>query len=484
MKWSRRTKLLVAGCFALFVTLSISIQRWIVYPQFQALEAQDVRRNTEQLLAGVERETRSLASFIADYAEWDDAWAYVGSPDPEFIRSNFAQSGFERENFQMVWIIRADGAVLYRACFDPAQRRLEEVTAAAGERILEGHSFLRPLTGESVSGIMVTAQGAALVAAHPILTTKGGGPPRGVLVMGRLMGPAFAGKLSEQMRLPVELRPVQNRTARLKPNVPVHRRLASGEMETTILWKDWFGQPALVLSMRSPPNITAVGRRALVQSVLAVLGQGMLFLIIGGLVARRSIQRSQKAEIARQLEERTAALRETEQYLQAIMNTVPAAIVIVDAARHTILDANPAALALINASREDVVGQRCHTFICPAEEGRCPITEEGKVCDRAERQLLRRDGVVIPVLKTVVSTHLRGQDCLLECFVDIRDQKAADEKIRQTVEDLGRMNRAMIGREERILELKREVNALLHELGRGAGYRDDGNLARAGGVTS
>ncbi len=483
MKRSKQAILTVAGAFLLFVLLSVSIQRWIVYPQFQALQALAVQRNAEQLLAAVQRETRILASFLADYAEWDDTWNFVESRDPAYLESNFAQSAFERGNFELVWIVRADGAVIYRAVFDPEQGTLDAAGFENGERILEGHPFLTALSGPPSSGFLPTAQGFALVAVHPILTNMGAGPPRGVLVMGRQMGPAFVDRLVDHVRLPVRLRPEPNPTGRLRPGLPVQRSLASGEVETTVLHNDWFGKPAVTLSIRTPPDITMVGRRALMQSVFAVLGQGLLFLLVGGLLAHRALQRSHRAELARQLEERTTTLRETEQYLKAIMDTVPAGIVIVDAREHLILDANPAALSLMNGRREEVVGHLCHTFICPAEKGRCPITDLGKTCDRAEQQLLRTDGTAIAVLKTVVPTHLRGQDCLLECFVDIREQKATDAKLRQTLADMERINKAMVGREERVLELKREVNALLRELGRVARYRDDALPADGGANT-
>lgn len=476
MKWSMRVALMVAGAFVLFVTLSVSIQRWIVYPQFQALEAQDVKRATDRLVAAMDRESAKLAGFIADYAEWDDAWAFAADLNPEFIRSNFALNAFQRENFHMVWIIGVDGKLLYRAIYNVERDALDETFDLEGEQLLEGHPFLKPLSGTSLAGIIPTAQGAALVAAHPILTSDGSGPPRGIMVMGRRIGPEFVQSLSEQLQLPVEQGLLLSWYGRLQPGVPFHRRLASGTLETAVQWNDLFGKPGLVLTMNMPPDITAVGRRALFQSVLALLAQGVLFLAIGGLVLQRSLQRSHKAELANQLEERTATLRETEHYLKTIMDTVPVGIFIADAQSHTLLDANPAALTLINARREDVLGQNGQKFLGATET--VALSIEGQ--KRNEQVLTRLDGSTLPVLKTVVPTHLRGQNCLLECFVDIRDQKAAEEKIRQTVEDMGRLNRAMIGREERVLELKHEVNLLLQELGRAARYREGSRLTSAG----
>jgi PAS domain S-box-containing protein len=470
MKRSVRMTLLGAGAFLLFVVLSVSIQRWIVYPQFELLEKQDLQRSTDALLAAYDREAHSLGEFIADYAEWDDTWAFVADNNPVFLKSNFAAASFQRGNFHCVWILAADGRVLYRAAYNFEQDTLEEITAEAGERILEGHPFLQPLTGQSMRGLLPLAGGITMVAAHPILTTKGEGPPRGILIMGRYLGPAFAEKLSEQVQRPVQVGNLQDWFGRVQEGQPLHRHLRTGELQSVVLWNDLFGKSGLVLTMISPPDVTTVGKHALVQSVAAVVAQGVLFVIIGGMLARRSLRRSQQEEITRQLAERTAALQETEQYLKTIMENVPAGIVIVDAASHRIVDANPAALHLMAARREDVLGNVCRACSVPGNPNPEPGTVESEIFARAERIMHRLDGSQIPVIKTVVPIRLRGQDCQLHCFVDIRDQKDAEEKMRQTVEDLGRLNRAMLGREERVLELKSEVNQLLKEVGRATRY--------------
>ena len=74
-----------------------------------------------------------------------------------------------------------------------------------------------------------------------------------------------------------------------------------------------------------------------------------------------------------------------------IFNTQLNGIVIIDPETHTIVDANIAAVQMIGASREDVSGHICHKFICPAEKGRCPITDLGIDVDNRERVLTRTD---------------------------------------------------------------------------------------------
>ena len=55
---------------------------------------------------------------------------------------------------------------------------------------------------------------------------------------------------------------------------------------------------------------------------------------------------------------------------------------------------------------------------------------------------------------------------------DITEQKRTEESLRKILNETERVNRLMQGRETRIVGLKREVNALRAELGRGSGYRE------------
>ncbi|MDV2480594.1 PAS domain-containing protein [Methanoculleus sp. Wushi-C6] len=135
------------------------------------------------------------------------------------------------------------------------------------------------------------------------------------------------------------------------------------------------------------------------------------------------------------------ALRRREQELKVLLASLPTGVVVVDAATHRILDANPTALALFKAPREEVVGKCCHNHICPAEEGNCPITDQGSTFDRSERVVLTADGEEVPVLKSVARVHLSGRPCLIESFVDISDRKRAEEEIRVRNQQLAVLNR-------------------------------------------
>jgi len=128
------------------------------------------------------------------------------------------------------------------------------------------------------------------------------------------------------------------------------------------------------------------------------------------------------------------ALRESENRLRIILDSIQAGILIIDPETHTIVDLNPAAAKLIGAPKKNVVGSICHRYICPAEMGKCPITDLKQNVENKERTLLTAHGETHPIIKTVVPITMGGRKYLLETFVDITDRKQAEEALRESEE--------------------------------------------------
>jgi two-component system, cell cycle sensor histidine kinase and response regulator CckA len=141
--------------------------------------------------------------------------------------------------------------------------------------------------------------------------------------------------------------------------------------------------------------------------------------------------------LAQEVEERQEAeraLRESEVRLKKILDSVDVGVMIVEAATHQVVSINPKALAVFGSSEEEILGKVCHRYICPAERGKCPISDLGQTLDASERVLLTKQGEQLPIIKSVVRTKLNGQDCLVESFVDITDRKRVEESLRNSEE--------------------------------------------------
>jgi PAS domain S-box-containing protein len=128
------------------------------------------------------------------------------------------------------------------------------------------------------------------------------------------------------------------------------------------------------------------------------------------------------------------ALRESEERMKALWDNARAGIMVIDKESHRIIDVNRIAAELIGAPKEEIVGSICHNFVCPAERGRCPITDLGQKIDNTERTLLTVEGKSIPILKTVTSVVIKGREELIESFVDITKRKKLEQEIRDILD--------------------------------------------------
>ncbi len=144
------------------------------------------------------------------------------------------------------------------------------------------------------------------------------------------------------------------------------------------------------------------------------------------------------------------ALSESEGRLRTILDNIQTGIIIIDPETHTIVDANPVATRLIGAQKSELIGSTCHKYICPAEVGRCPITDLEQIVDNSERVLLTAAGEEQPIIKTVTSVMLGGRKHLLESFVDItqlrhteKELEKLNKDLKQTVLELSRSNRQL-----------------------------------------
>ena len=125
------------------------------------------------------------------------------------------------------------------------------------------------------------------------------------------------------------------------------------------------------------------------------------------------------------------ALLDSEAYLKTIMAAIQAGVIVIDVEKHTIADINMAAENLIGDKREAIIGKECHKYICPAEKGKCPITDLNQIVDRSERVLINAQGEQIPILKTVVPLTIKGRKYLIESFIDISERKRMEEELKR-----------------------------------------------------
>lgn len=143
------------------------------------------------------------------------------------------------------------------------------------------------------------------------------------------------------------------------------------------------------------------------------------------------------------LQERSSALQEKEMKLQEneyfhreLFTHVMVGMVLIDTKTHCIEQINEYAANVVGLPREEIIGRWCFRFLYPANEN----PEEKDPQETFHRPfsshsfeaiVLRSDGSECPVVKTINNILMDGRDMLLVSFMDVSDQKKAQEELRE-----------------------------------------------------
>ena len=105
------------------------------------------------------------------------------------------------------------------------------------------------------------------------------------------------------------------------------------------------------------------------------------------------------------------------------------------------------------------------------------VSEAG---DHFETRQRRKDGSLLDVEISTNGAICGGQKLVFCVCRDITERKRAEEQTKQQLGELRRWHEVTVGREERIAELKREVNELARRLGEPPRYADSGLSPKRG----
>jgi PAS domain S-box-containing protein len=176
-------------------------------------------------------------------------------------------------------------------------------------------------------------------------------------------------------------------------------------------------------------------------------------------------ERSRAAETALQLSK--------QDFSRAFLSS-PTAVCINTVAEGRFLDVNDAWERVAGYPREEVIGRTTLELQVWAEtkdrEELRRLIAAGRPVSAREARFRRKDGALLETLLSVERIGFGGEPCLISTIIDITGQKQAQQKLTEQIAELSRWHAATLGREERILDLKREVNELLARLGAPARY--------------
>ena len=475
MSLRMRILLLVGIAILVLALLSATVIPGVIVPRFEEIETRLARDHGQRALRAVQDEFGDLEAIAGDWGAWDDSREFMSGRAPDFLKRNLNPETLATLDLDFMVFLRPDGQVFRAAGKDPSRPALPKGLQAhivhyaslrtGTETLRHWHCAVR------------YAGGGALVASSAITDSQHHADPVGLLVVGRLLDREWLVSLSERLQetvsmarsgdpqLTEELRAVGMKTIPRNQTAVVPVSLTQLSIWTHLPSECPEKSSEVFLRMVMQRDISAYGRASARIAFWAAMGVGgvallVLWLVLDFLLLRplsalvgriRQLETSQDfsqrvpengrdelSAVAHGINRLLASqedahlqLRRSEKRLRAILDTVQTGILVIDSETHQILEANPVAARLIGAHSHEIVGHRCHKFVCPHEGSDCPADNaEGHVLNISERVLVRWDGSEIPVLKTVVPIRLNGRDCYLESFVDLRERKQAEEERR------------------------------------------------------
>jgi len=203
-----RKKILLFSALALgaFLAAVYLVSRFALLNGFARLESDSGRENVRRIKNGFESEQTQLETIAQDYAQWDQTYAFMETRDPSFAREELTNGTFKLMRVGFLALFDPAGnLVLYRDSGNWDLDGSDLETVATPVKATDATS--RPHLG------FLDLKGRMMLADYePILTSRGQGNPRGVLVMGRELDAKTMASLSRSVGFSVWLEPADANT--------------------------------------------------------------------------------------------------------------------------------------------------------------------------------------------------------------------------------------------------------------------------------
>ncbi|MBK7877415.1 MAG: HAMP domain-containing protein [Planctomycetes bacterium] len=296
-----RLGLTIAGIFAVYATIDFTIQRTLVYPSFEELEAREAREDVERVTAALQAEVEHLDSLCHDWAAWDDTVRFIHEHDEAYVNSTLTESTLENAELAVVLFVARDGRVVERRLgpgLDPARCEAAEFPVERRDPTHPLHTITSPT--DQASGFVAAPCGPLLVAARPIVPSDEQGEPCGSLLMARLVDEGRIAHLRTRTRVQFDLVPLDDRGPEAPGRAAALSELLAGETFATrasneevrsgwALLRDYRGQPMALLEASLPRGISAEGRRVVDYAQLSLLAAALLVLAVTRLLLKRIV---------------------------------------------------------------------------------------------------------------------------------------------------------------------------------------------------
>lgn len=287
--------LLLCALFATYGAIDYVVQREVILPSFEALEADLARTDMDRVRRAIDGELEQLQTFCADWGNWLETYQYMAGANPAFIEENMTPATLEAVGLDVVAFVDADGRFVWKKGMNPATHDDLGYQMLSGDGLSANHPFREAIrTGQGAQGLVVTEHGPALLVVAPVLDGAGNGPHHGSVLLARVITSEVAARLAEQAQVALQVntlaglpRTESERVGLLQPRIltqqftnAVYRNL-----------EDIYGRSTVQLRIDVPRKVSAQGRDAISYALVSLFIGGVIVLLVLVVALRRMVLR-------------------------------------------------------------------------------------------------------------------------------------------------------------------------------------------------
>lgn len=504
----------VSSVLILLFFLVSSVLSRILTDDFLELEKRSVEENVRRVADALDNSIDDLAVKVSDWGQWDDTYDFIEDGNAEYLDANLQDVALELLHIQFVVITDVDGKILFKKEID---REAKEVAFSEGfEQFIMTHpSLTRHEDNKSIhTGVISLPEGVIINVARAVTSSDGLSPVNGTIMFAFFIDDRMIEKLSDLTHLKVTLQPYDE--AEKQANMALvleHLKKKSGvfvmnreEGDATaqgyILKQDIEGKGALVIGAEIERSIYEKGQESIAFFSKIMIGVGlfMIMVVLGlfeYLVLRRLGRLGEAVEEVSHDEKNQARIvlpgRDEFSSLAERINAMLSALYELEIQRkdsekrfRTVADSAPVMIWMSDTDKQctyvnkiwldytgktltETLGQGWKNDVSPEDLDATSQVYEKAFAEQkpfsVEYRLRRTDGTYGWVFSRAVP-HFSVDGVFLGYIgscVDISERKEVENQKQGYIEEIEKINRIMVDRELKMVELKKEIATLRGE---------------------
>ena len=159
---------------------------------------------------------------------------------------------------------------------------------------------------------------------------------------------------------------------------------------------------------------------------------GKLSALLENIILRNEIEKNRQM-LEQKLAAKTMTITQSKRELEAILNAVQAAILVIEPSTNAIVSANPVAVSIIGDIALNIVGKDVSEYF-KNEKDLLVYDEQVRFSKNFESVIYSVRGMPVPILRSTATIQLGSQRLRIESFFDITDRKMNEIALRQANE--------------------------------------------------